>query len=117
MLSRGIEPGQILISNKSIWHVALVSITSAILYGRRKPNFSFYCFLNFLANKPQIQTDFPPANGNLPVKLGIMAGRPRIIKNNNGRIEKIDPSIIMFQNSKRKRTLNLAYACHIELQT
>ena len=39
MLSRGIEPGQILISNKSIWHVALVSITSAILYGRRKPNF------------------------------------------------------------------------------
>ena len=39
MLSRGIEPGQILISKKSIKHVALVSITSAMLYGRRKPNF------------------------------------------------------------------------------
>ena len=38
MLSRGIEPGQVLIPKKSIWDVALVSITSAILYGRRKPN-------------------------------------------------------------------------------
>ena len=33
MLSRGIEPGQILVPKKSIEDVAMVSITSAILYG------------------------------------------------------------------------------------
>jgi uncharacterized protein Veg len=41
------------------------------------------------------------------VKLGTIAGRQRKIRNNNGRIEKTDPSIIMLQNSKRKRTLNI----------
>jgi uncharacterized protein Veg len=48
------------------------------------------------------------------VKLGIIAGRPRIIRNNNGRIEKIDPSIIMIQISKKERNFFkiLANACH-----
>ena len=41
MLSCGIETRLQILSphKKSIWHVALVSSTSAILYGRRKPIF------------------------------------------------------------------------------
>ena len=69
--------------------------------------------LILFSENPQIQTDFSQTTCNLPSKLGTMAGKPRKINISNGRIEKIDPSITMFEFQKREKTFYMAaYACH-----
>ena len=79
MLSRGIKPGQVLIPKKSIQDVALVSITSALLYGRRKPNFfTFNLFFSFL--KFEIFSI-------LPLLFLIILGLPAMIPNFTGNLQ------------------------------